>query len=65
MKDQLSKREYEVASLVAEGHSNATIAEKVGLKPQSVKNLVSNVMRKVKVANRTQLALKFTTERTV
>lgn len=54
----LSRREFEVASLVAKGYSNRKIHEVVGLKEQSVKNLVSVIMRKLKCENRVQVALK-------
>ena len=55
---ELSRREYEVASLVAKGYSNRKISEVVGLKEQSVKNLVSVIMRKLKCENRVQVALR-------
>ncbi len=54
----LTRREYEVAELVAKGMSNRTISEVSDLREQSVKNLVSVVMRKLKCENRTQVALK-------
>ena len=57
-KFELSKREFEVASLVAKGYSNRKISETVGLKEQSVKNLVSVIMRKLKCDNRVQVALR-------
>lgn len=55
---ELSRREYEVASLVAKGYSNRKISEVVTLKEQSVKNLVSVIMRKLKCENRVQVALR-------
>jgi len=54
----LTRREYEVAELVAKGMSNRTISEVSALREQSVKNLVSVIMRKLKCENRTQVALK-------
>ncbi|CAN5399908.1 hypothetical protein BH11ARM2_BH11ARM2_11080 [soil metagenome] len=54
----LSRREYEVAQLVAKGMSNRRIAQTTGLREQSVKNLVSVVMRKLDCENRVQVALK-------
>ena len=54
----LTRREYEVAELVAQGLSNRTISEVSALREQSVKNLVSVIMRKLKCENRTQIALK-------
>jgi hypothetical protein len=56
--DDLTRREYEVAEFVARGMSNRTIAEVSDLHEQSVKNLVSVIMRKLKCENRTQIALK-------
>lgn len=57
-KFELSRREFEVASLVAKGYSNRKVSEVVGLKEQSVKNLVSVIMRKLKCENRVQVALR-------
>lgn len=58
MADKFTQRESEVAELVAKGFSNRTIAEVTELHGQSVKNLVSVIMRKLKCENRTQVALK-------
>ena len=54
----LTRREYEVANLVAKGLSNRRISQVSGLREQSVKNLVSVIMRKLRCENRTQVALK-------
>lgn len=54
----LSQREFEAASLVAKGYSNRKISEAIGLKEQSVKNLVSTIMRKLRCENRVQVALR-------
>ena len=56
--DTLTRREYEVAKFVAKGMSNRSISEVSELREQSVKNLVSVIMRKLKCENRTQIALK-------
>ena len=58
MADKFTQRESEVAELIAKGFSNRTIAEVTELHSQSVKNLVSVIMRKLKCENRTQVALK-------
>lgn len=58
---ELTRREYEVASLVAKGFSNRRIAAVTGLREQSIKNLVSVIMRKLKCENRVQVALRLTT----
>jgi len=55
---QLSNREYEVACLIAKGLTNQKIAETMTLKEQSVKNLVSTVIRKLHCENRVQVALR-------
>lgn len=54
---RLTSREYEVAKLVAKGFSNRSISEELELREQSVKNLVSVIMRKLDCENRTQMAL--------
>jgi DNA-binding NarL/FixJ family response regulator len=54
----LTRREYEVAVLISKGLSNRRISQVSGLREQSVKNLVSVIMRKLKCENRTQVALK-------
>jgi len=58
--NDLSRREYECAQLVAKGMSNRKIAQITGLREQSVKNLVSVVMRKLSCENRVQVALRLT-----
>ena len=58
--NDLSKREFECAQLVAKGMSNRKIAHITGLREQSVKNLVSVIMRKLNCENRVQVALKLT-----
>ncbi len=58
--NELSRREYECALLVAKGLSNRKIASITGLREQSVKNLVSVIMRKLHCENRVQVALKLT-----
>lgn len=50
----LTKREAEVLVLVAEGHSNVELAEMLGVALQTVKYHLSNIYRKLGVANRTQ-----------
>lgn len=56
--NSLTRREIEVAELVAKGMSNRTIAEVSDIHEQSVKNLISVIMRKLNCENRTQVALK-------
>lgn len=55
---KLTKREFEVAQKVAVGWGNRLIGLDLQLQEQSVKNLVSSVMRKLRCDNRTQVANK-------
>lgn len=61
----LSRREFEVAKLVAQGMSNRKISQVLDLQEQSIKNLVSSIMRKLQCGNRVQVALKLTGSPTV
>ncbi|HVL38149.1 MAG TPA: response regulator transcription factor [Fimbriimonadaceae bacterium] len=54
----LSAREYQAGMLVAKGMSNRQIAETMGLKEQSVKNLITTISRKLQCENRVQVAHK-------
>lgn len=54
---RLSKREQEIAKLVGRGLTNRSIAQELELSEQSVKNLVSRVLKKAGLDNRVQLAL--------
>lgn len=54
---QLTQREREVARLISQGLPNRGIAKVLGIREQSVKNLVSVVMRKLDCENRVQVAL--------
>jgi DNA-binding NarL/FixJ family response regulator len=54
---KLSRREQEIAKLVGRGLTNRSIAEELSLSEQSVKNLVSRVLKKAGLDNRVQLAL--------
>jgi DNA-binding NarL/FixJ family response regulator len=50
----LTRRELEILKLVAEGHSNAQVARRLWVTEQTVKFHLSNVYRKLGVANRTE-----------
>src|SRR6185436_5509837 len=49
----LTKRELEILQLVAEGHSNSQLARILWVTEQTVKFHLSNIYRKLDVANRT------------
>jgi DNA-binding NarL/FixJ family response regulator len=50
----LTKRELEILQLVAEGHSNSQLARILWVTEQTVKFHLSNIYRKLDVANRTE-----------
>jgi DNA-binding NarL/FixJ family response regulator len=54
--EPLSEREREVLVLLAQGHSNREIAERLVLAEGTVKNHVSNILAKLQAENRTQAA---------
>ena len=51
---ELSKRELEILSLMAEGHSNEEIAEKIFVSLSTVKTHNQNIFAKLDVKRRTQ-----------
>jgi NarL family two-component system response regulator LiaR len=51
---ELTRREHEILQLVAEGHSNAQLARRLWVTEQTVKFHLSNIYRKLDVANRTE-----------
>jgi DNA-binding NarL/FixJ family response regulator len=53
---ELTRRERQILCLVAEGHSNAQLARMLWVTEQTVKFHLSNVYRKIDVANRTEAA---------
>ena len=54
----LSNREHEVLGLLARGMSNREIAEELYISEKTVKNHVSNILRKLDVNDRTQAVIK-------
>jgi len=55
-KSSLSKREIEIARLIAEGASNKELAEKLFIAENTVKVHVKNILKKLELRNRQQLA---------
>lgn len=54
----LSEREREVLTLIAQGLPNAAIAERLVLSPKTVRNYISEIFSKLQVANRVQAILR-------
>ena len=57
----LSSKEYEVITLVAEGLSNKEIASEMFLSEGTVRNYISDVLDKLGLRDRTQLAVYYLT----
>ncbi len=55
---QLSEREREVLTLIAQGLTNTAIAERLVLSPKTVRNYISEIYSKLQVADRLQAALR-------
>lgn len=55
---ELSDREREILDLIAQGHKNPEIAERLYLSPKTVRNHVSNILHKLQVADRAQAILR-------
>jgi two-component system, NarL family, nitrate/nitrite response regulator NarL len=53
----LSKREQEIASLVAAAMSNRELSEKLGLSQHTVKNYLSRIFEKLGISTRSELVL--------
>lgn len=56
-RERLTRREYEVLILIAEGQNNKEIAESLFISEKTVKNHVSNIFKKIDVNDRTQAAI--------
>lgn len=56
-KDLLTERELDVLRLVAQGHSNREIADRLIISEATVRTHVSKILAKVGLSNRTQAAL--------
>lgn len=53
----LTRREYEVISLISKGYNNKEIGQELFISEKTVKNHVSNIFKKINVNDRTQAAL--------
>ena len=53
----LTKREIEVLKAIAAGLLNKEIATNLGISERTVKNHISNIFKKIDVADRTQAAV--------
>lgn len=60
---KLTKREMSTVIGLSKGLTNRQIAQDLGLKEQTVKNVVSNALSKLELAGRTQIAVLVTTSR--
>ena len=54
--DNLTEREFEVLRLVARGASNMQIAEELVISVNTVKSHLKNILAKLQLENRTQVA---------
>jgi DNA-binding NarL/FixJ family response regulator len=55
---ELTPREHQVLELLADGHNNKAIADELGLSLKTVRNNVSTIFTKLRVADRAQAMLK-------
>lgn len=55
---ELTDREREILTLIAQGQSNAAIAEQLIISLKTVRNHVSNIYNKLQVADRAQAAIR-------
>lgn len=55
--DPLTEREMEILKLIVDGHTNREIATALFISEKTVKNHVTNLLRKLNLADRTQAAV--------
>jgi DNA-binding NarL/FixJ family response regulator len=51
---ELSEREREILNLIAQGHNNTEIANRLVISPKTVRNHISSIFSKLQVADRAQ-----------
>ena len=51
---ELTEREFEILDLIAQGHNNLIIANRLSLSIKTVQNYVSSILTKLQVADRSQ-----------
>jgi non-specific serine/threonine protein kinase len=61
----LTRREQEVAALVAQGMSNRHIAQELYLSERTIENHVSKILRKLHLVSRTEIAAWVTQQRLI
>jgi non-specific serine/threonine protein kinase len=61
----LTRREKEVAALVAQGMSNRQIAQELSISERTIENHVSKILRKLEFASRTEIAAWATQQRLI
>lgn len=54
----LTDREREILDLIAAGHGNADIADRLFLSPKTIRNNISSIFSKLQVANRAQAIIR-------
>ena len=55
---ELTSREREILDLIAQGHSNAKIAARLHVSPNTVRNHISHIFAKLQVADRAQAIIR-------
>jgi DNA-binding NarL/FixJ family response regulator len=55
---ELTERERTLLHLLAQGYTNAAIAQRLGLSPKTVRNHVSNIFSKLQVADRAEAIIR-------
>lgn len=55
---RLTKREHQIVELVARGMTNAEIGAELWIQPDSVKQALKRIFRKLNVSTRTEMVVK-------